>query len=746
MLRKLEKGESRCGERLPASASRACVQKDREQLGKHTTRRSCARRSSRGVVPAECCECAERVRLATMPSAISGESSSAPASGRKAKRYNKLSSESMDTWGQSARANVDDWDLPLAPVDGAGPANPPSQKRMVHSDDWDLEAEAGKGNKSSNLSAKRQQEKASKSKSFSGKGGARVAPDGELLGAALDVNDIIDPADDDDFAELPGGEQRAASLQCKRIAAVTCSVLSVATILRTLALIDDGSDNTNADSFGLSKSHVASTLASSLATHDATSQPFFQAPFYPVPAPPPSTSPKPPTSPPLSPSLPPPLEPPPSLPPSPPPSAPPPAGPFDFWQKVDGLNCFWGGHGADELDGGGRSVEGANTVVECLRACFAVDKFACEGVLWHEPSRRCFRKKNIRVNKCLDDDDYVLYFRTDPYPPSPSTPPLPPSPPPPSPLPPKPLPPPIPPGDPPGEPPYPPPPPSRWLNADQCEEFWQDPKHRFHQLFGQTGWVVRSNGEPACWDSYPHLGAGASAFTSGFDEFWRNVENGGACDRNWYTGNWGDLGRPDGGPDKPFVTPHFTTDKAPALLGFDENIEDYCQANMGVKQEDGHAQQCIRANVNILSLYGDLVPYNVCRNVEWQTCAAMGRLPGQGEGRGGNVLRFAKAPRNLEPRTGEKVIGGCYGYHPEGCGTKGYSSSDIFFAEACYYNQICSNSHQLWTLEDGQDWICHFSKEGLEQLVGWLRTVDEEILMAPVTPVPIPMTKGFVLG
>ena len=63
----------------------------------------------------------------------------------------------------------------------------------------------------------------------------------------------------------------------------------------------------------------------------------------------------------------------------------------------------------------------------------------------------------------------------------------------------------------------------------------------------------------------------------------------------------------------------------------------------------------------------------------------------------------------------------CFGYHPAGCGTTGYSSSDIFFLEACYYNQICSNSHQLWTLSDGQDWICEFSVEGLNQLLGWIQ-------------------------
>ena len=219
---------------------------------------------------------------------------------------------------------------------------------------------------------------------------------------------------------------------------------------------------------------------------------------------------------------------------------------------------------------------------------------------------------------------------------------------------------------------------------------------------------MRFKGAAACWDD--------------FEAFWDSVKQGGSCSRNWYTGNPGSLGAIYGGPTKSFVEPHFTAMTAPALLGFDENIDDYC-----LEHGDGfgsHAERCIRANVNILSLYGDQIPYNICRNVEWQTCAATGRLPGQGEGRGGNVLRFAKAPRNLQPHKGDRVIGGCYGYHPAGC-MLGYSSSDIFFLEACYYDQICSNSHQLWMLEDGQDWICQFDEVGFGELVGWLRVVEQ---------------------
>lgn len=230
---------------------------------------------------------------------------------------------------------------------------------------------------------------------------------------------------------------------------------------------------------------------------------------------------------------------------------------------------------------------------------------------------------------------------------------------------------------------------------------------------------MRRAGEQGCWDRSPD----GSAVRTGdaFDRFWHDLSQGSGCGRNWYTGNDGGLGQTNGGPTQSWVTPHFTSPHAPALLGFDENIDDYCGEQSGTQYSyEGHAQRCVRANVNILSIYGETIPYNVCRNLEWMTCAAMGRLPGQGEGRGGNILRFAKAPRNLEPRTGDRPIGACYGYHPAGC-DKGYSSSDIFFLEACFYNQICSNAHELWMLSDGQDWICHVDQAGIDQVRDWMR-------------------------
>eukprot|EP00966_Prymnesium_polylepis_P058013 1343581-Prymnesium_polylepis.1 len=76
--------------------------------------------------------------------------------------------------------------------------------------------------------------------------------------------------------------------------------------------------------------------------------------------------------------------------------------------------------------------------------------------------------------------------------------------------------------------------------------------------------------------------------------------------------------------------PVFTGDAHP-LLGFDETIDAFCGAapKNTYRYMGGHAGTCVKANLNILSLYTERVPYNLCRNLEWQVCAATGQLPGQ---------------------------------------------------------------------------------------------------------------------
>lgn len=213
------------------------------------------------------------------------------------------------------------------------------------------------------------------------------------------------------------------------------------------------------------------------------------------------------------------------------------------------------------------------------------------------------------------------------------------------------------------------------------------------------GWAVRHDWDEGCW------GGGDGSYF--FEGAWR----GDTCRRNWYEGNPGPLGQLRGGPTKDWVWPHFAQN-APALLGFDEDIDGYCHS----RGQWDHAPSCIRSNYNILSLYAP-AQYNICRNFEWQLCAIRGMLPGQGN----RNIRFAYAPKHLDDTAGRKPLGSCTGYQPHGCPRSGYASSDIFYLEACLFAVICSNGNEVFGLDENEDWQCTLSREGFERLMGWLR-------------------------
>ena len=246
-----------------------------------------------------------------------------------------------------------------------------------------------------------------------------------------------------------------------------------------------------------------------------------------------------------------------------------------------------------------------------------------------------------------------------------------------------------------------PPPDERLLNAQylnplQCSALFADRNSRFHQLWGEEGWVVQNNWNGPCWRHQPN-------------RFYDDALSGASCNRNWYEGNQGPLGRHDGGPTVSWVSPKFTG-PAPALLGFDQNIDGWCGSG-----GNDHAAGCVRSNYNILSLYSP-AQYNTCRNFEWQMCAALGQLPGQGS----RTIRFAYAPGALEAFTGWRPLGSCTGWHPRGCGNNGYASSDIFILEVCLYSAICSNAEQMFALDENEDWVCNINPAGVEQLRHWL--------------------------
>ena len=105
-------------------------------------------------------------------------------------------------------------------------------------------------------------------------------------------------------------------------------------------------------------------------------------------------------------------------------------------------------------------------------------------------------------------------------------------------------------------------------------------------------------------------------------------------------------------------------------------------------------RSCIESNINILNLVGGRVPYNLCRNLEWQVCAARGALPGQG----GRTIRFAVAPSELRPAGGSKPLSQCGGWRPADPpeGGYGFANDDIFYLEVCVFAQICANGADIF--------------------------------------------------
>ena len=115
---------------------------------------------------------------------------------------------------------------------------------------------------------------------------------------------------------------------------------------------------------------------------------------------------------------------------------------------------------------------------------------------------------------------------------------------------------------------------------------------------------------------------------------------------------------------------------------------------------------------------GSHIPYNTCRNVEWQVCAAKGTLPGQGS----RKIKLARAPRSLAVSGhGNPALGSCPpdGYHPQGCET-GFASSDIFFLEVCFYSMMCRNREDFFNLQPWQDFYCQMDWEGFEKMRNYL--------------------------
>lgn len=243
------------------------------------------------------------------------------------------------------------------------------------------------------------------------------------------------------------------------------------------------------------------------------------------------------------------------------------------------------------------------------------------------------------------------------------------------------------------------------LNAAMCHAMLHDPKHLFRRMWAADAWGKMSEGPP-CWSKVRDQ----SWLRQPSHEYFEQVVTGANCNTNWYEGNNGWLGRSN-------VLPRFggKGEGAPAVLGFDESIDRICLRGQHCRE---HADCCVKHGYNILSLYGDRVPYNICRNLEWQVCAAKGLLPGQPQS--APTIIFARAPNSIAPDGSQgQPLGQCGGWKPERRpqgGAYGYATEDIFYLEVCLFNQICRNGARLFELGEGDAFICDFDRAAFDEL------------------------------
>lgn len=244
------------------------------------------------------------------------------------------------------------------------------------------------------------------------------------------------------------------------------------------------------------------------------------------------------------------------------------------------------------------------------------------------------------------------------------------------------------------------PPPALPLIAEPCDSPWcsiftewlEDPNSKFMQLWGPTSWRMRARGDAGCWE------------TLGGETFFDHALAGTWCDRNWMEGGYGsEADRPD------FGAP------APALLGFDTTIWEYCSRESGLAHVKGFSQQelatrCIRSHNNILRMVASKWQWNMCQNLVWQLCVVQGKLPGQGS----SQLRFAPAPKHLEMREWEHPTSWPCGNGA--CPAGRYAVGDVYYAEIAVFRWICHNSATLFHIENGTLMECDLDRSAFQKL------------------------------
>ena len=231
------------------------------------------------------------------------------------------------------------------------------------------------------------------------------------------------------------------------------------------------------------------------------------------------------------------------------------------------------------------------------------------------------------------------------------------------------------------------------ISPATCNTLFNDGRSLLRKMWGiEARKQQKSNDDRACFDVQRDDWDVVVDPQIYFDE----VERGANCESvDWYAGssytdNHGYVG----------------DDEAFALLGFDRQIEEYCYALAG----DRGPEECDRASAHVLQLMSPRT-WNICRNVEWQICAAKGLLSHQQ--RAGKI-RFAFQPNDLflSGRHESHQFGVCGGLHADNCDSDddpGFGNDDVFFLEVCVYSQVCRNGAELFRLDDYEEFVCDFS-------------------------------------
>jgi hypothetical protein len=137
-----------------------------------------------------------------------------------------------------------------------------------------------------------------------------------------------------------------------------------------------------------------------------------------------------------------------------------------MWELHENRNCYWDGHGAEEVDSPqGSSVHGVHTLDDCKQACVDSEK-RCDGIIYLRKLNVCYRKADIDVKRCPPDGKLDLYIRIEP-----------------------------------NRPPAAPWPDheDKFLSGAQCRAMMRDPHSKFHGFWGVDGWTWRNPGEASCY-------------------------------------------------------------------------------------------------------------------------------------------------------------------------------------------------------------------------------------------------------